>query len=78
MRRDVKKNSDINKVLKNTIKTNKPEFIEVIIKPDQKIIPKLQFGNPIEDISPLLPREEFLKNMLIKTAERSKKIFEAN
>ena len=74
----IKKNSDINKVLKNTIKTNKPEFIDVIIKSDQKIIPKLQFGNPIEDLSPLLPREEFLKNMLIKTAERSKKIFEAN
>ena len=33
--------------------SNKPEFIEVLLKPDQKIVPKLQFGNPIEDLSPL-------------------------
>lgn len=74
----IKKNTDINNVLRNTIRTNSPEFIEVMIKPDQKIIPKLQFGNPIEDLSPLLPRKEFLKNMLVKTTKRSKKIFETN
>ena len=32
---------------------------ELIEKENQKIIPKLQFGNPIEDMSPLLNREEF-------------------
>ena len=35
--------------LKKPIMSNKPEFIEVLLKPDQKIVPKLQFGNPIED-----------------------------
>ena len=74
----INKNSDIAKVLKKTLNTNKPEFIEVMIKPDQKIIPKLQFGNPIEDLSPLLSRKEFAENMLVKTVNRSKKIFEAN
>ena len=66
-----------NKLIK-VIKSNKPEFIEVVLKPDQKIIPKLQFGNPIEDLSPLLSREEFNKNMLIQSVKRSDKIFEAN
>ena len=47
-----------------------------MLKPDQKIIPKLQFGNPIEDLSPLLPRKEFNSNMLVKSVQRSKKIFE--
>ena len=48
------------------------------IKQNQKIIPKLQFGNPIEDMSPLLPRKEFYENMDIPLISRSKKIFEAN
>ena len=54
------------------------EIIEVKINKSQKIIPKLQFGNPIEDMSPLLPREEFWKNMEVKLISRDKKIFEAN
>ena len=74
----IKDNSKIKKVLRNAIRSNKPEFIEVLLKSDQKIIPKLQFGNPIEDLSPLLARDEFKKNMYVKTISRSKKIFEAN
>jgi acetolactate synthase-1/2/3 large subunit len=74
----IKNNNKINSVLRKVLKSNRPEFIEVILKPDQKIIPKLQFGNPIEDLSPLLPREEFKNNMFVPTVSRSKKIFEAN
>ena len=64
--------------LDKIIKSKKAELVEVIVKPNQKIIPKLQFGNPIEDMSPLLPRKEFFKNMKIKKIKRDKKIFEAN
>ena len=74
----IKNNTMINSTLKKVLRSNKPEFIEIILKPDQKIIPKLQFGNPIEDLSPLLPRDEFKDNMFIKPVSRSKKIFEAN
>ena len=56
----------------------KAEIIEVRLKDNQKIIPKLQFGNPIEDLSPLLPRKEFYKNMDISLVGRNKRIFEAN
>jgi hypothetical protein len=48
------------------------------IKDNQKIIPKLQFGNPIEDLSPLLSRKEFYKNMDISLTKRDEKIFESN
>jgi acetolactate synthase-1/2/3 large subunit len=71
-------NSKINSILRKTLKSSRPEFIEVMLKPDQKIIPKLQFGNPIEDLSPTLPREEFKNNMIVETVSRSKKIHEAN
>jgi acetolactate synthase I/II/III large subunit len=66
------------KNLNKVISSKKPEIIEVKLKEDQKIIPKLQFGNPIEDLSPLLPRKEFYKNMDISLIKRDKKIFEAN
>ena len=74
----IKNNEDIKNKMKKVLFSNKPEFIEVILKPDQKIIPKLQFGNPIEDLSPLLSRNEFNENMIINTVSRSKKVFEVN
>jgi acetolactate synthase-1/2/3 large subunit len=76
---EIRNNKDINKILSKVLKTNKPEIINVIINPDQKIIPKLQFGNPIEDLSPLLSRKELKKNMMIKLYnKKSKNYTEAN
>ena len=75
---EIKKNSDINKILKKTIRSKKAEFINVFIKPDQKIIPKLAFGSPLEDLSPPLPREEFLENMMINTIDKNKNLTESN
>jgi len=73
----IKNHKDFDK-LKKIINSKKAEIIEVSLKKDQKIIPKLQFGNPIEDMSPLLSRKEFFENMDIKSIKRDKKIFEAN
>jgi acetolactate synthase I/II/III large subunit len=73
----IKNHSDLKK-LNKIISSNKPEIIEIKLRNNQKIIPKLQFGNPIEDLSPLLPRSEFYKNMDISLIKRDKKIFEAN
>ena len=58
-------------MLDKILNSRKPEFVNVIIDPNQKIIPKLQFGNPIEDLSPLLPRSEFKKNMIIPLLNES-------
>ena len=76
---EIKNNKKIDKILAKVLNSKKPEFINVIISPNQKIIPKLQFGNPIEDLSPLLSRSEFKKNMIIPTLERKSLDFsEAN
>jgi acetolactate synthase-1/2/3 large subunit len=64
--------------LKKIISSKKAEIIEVNIKSDQKIIPKLQFGKPIEDLSPLLNRKEFFNNMDIKIYKKKSAIIEAN
>ena len=54
------------------------KFVNILIKPDQKIIPKLQFGKPIEDLSPLLNRKEFLKNMQIEEISSDSNLIEIN
>ena len=68
-------NKQIDKVLNKVLNSKKPEFVNVIIDPNQKIIPKLQYGNPIEDLSPLLSRLEFNKNMIIPTLKKNLKNF---
>jgi acetolactate synthase-1/2/3 large subunit len=73
----LKTHKDLNR-LKKIIKSKRAEIIEVNIKSDQKIIPKLQFGKPIEDLSPLLPRNEFLSNMSTKIYNNKSIIVEAN
>ena len=73
----LKTHNDLSK-LKKIISSKKAEIIEINIKNDQKIIPKLQFGKPIEDLSPLLNRKEFLKNMGIKIFKNKSNIIEAN
>ena len=75
---EIKNNSEIDKILSKTIKSKKAEFINIFVKPDQKIIPKLTFGSPLEDLSPKLPREEFYENMEVKSVKRQDKITESN
>ena len=60
--------------IKTIVKSKNSEFIEIKIKQNQKIIPKLQFGNPLEDMSPLLTRKEFTENMEVPTIDKNKKI----
>ena len=44
---------------------------DVKIPCGQKIIPKLEYGKPIEDASPLLDRQEFSENMIVNPWEPS-------
>lgn len=74
----IKKNSEIKKIIKKVLLSNKPEFIDVFVSPSQKIIPKLSFGDPIEDLSPKISRKDFNKNMIVKPVYRNVKIIETN
>ena len=73
----IKNHNELKKIPK-ILNSNKPEIIDIKILENQKIIPKLQFGNPIEDLSPLLKRDEFNQLMEVPLASRNKKILEAN
>ena len=75
---EIKNNSNIDKVLKKAINSKNAEFINVFVKPDQKITPKLTFGSPLEDLSPQLSRDEFYENMIIKPVNKDKNLTESN
>ena len=65
---------DLKSRLNKLISKTGPVFIEVLIDPNQTISPKLEFGRPIEDVSPLINRSIFDKLMIsnrkIKKANR--------
>ena len=75
---EIKNNNDITKKITKALKSKKAELINVLINPNQKIIPKLSFGDPIEDLSPKISRKEFNNNMIIGSVGRSKNITESN
>jgi acetolactate synthase-1/2/3 large subunit len=68
---EIKNNKEIDKKLKKVLNSKKFEFINVIVNPNHKIIPKLHFKNPIENLSPLLSRSELKKNMIVPVLEES-------
>ena len=51
--------------------SKEPVLCNLELKADQKNIPMLKYGRPIEDQNPLLDREEFLENMIIKPLPQS-------
>jgi acetolactate synthase-1/2/3 large subunit len=45
-------------------------LVDVIIDKEQKLLPKLEFGNPLEDMSPYLSDKEIKNNMIIDMIPR--------
>lgn len=66
----ISSNSEIQDTLRN-IPFHKPYLIELVIDEDLRINPMLKFGRPLEDMNPLLNRDEFLNHMIIQPLEIS-------
>ena len=62
---EIEKNYQIDERIRWSINNTQPTLCNVMIPEDAKVWPKLVFGRPIEDMHPLLPRDEFRKNMII-------------
>ena len=54
---------EIDKKLTEFLNSTGPYILEILINEKEQIIPKLEFGKPFYDLSPLLPRDE-LQNSL--------------
>ena len=55
--------------IKEVIEYNGPILCNIQILSEQKMIPKLTYGKPIEDSEPLLQREELRESMIIDPLE---------
>ncbi len=62
--------------IQEVLSSEGPHIGEIMMDPDQPLTPKLSsvklpdgriMSKPLEDMSPLLPRDEFRKNMIVKT-----------
>lgn len=62
----IKNHQEIRKKIKMVLDSKEAVLCDVLLDKGQKLIPKLEFGKPIEDLSPYLDREEFKKNMIAK------------
>lgn len=68
----IKNHKNLKSILKKVISSKSAIFVDVLVKPDQKIVPKLEFGRPIEDLSPKLSDKEFEKEMVVETLRKTK------
>lgn len=63
---NIRGSKNLEQNLINVFKDNKPSLCNVVIGENQRVIPQVKFGKPNEDPEPLLDRNEFYKNMIIK------------
>ena len=61
----IQKNYQIDERIRWSLNNTQPTLCNVMIPEDAKVWPKLVYGRPIEDTHPLLPRDEFHKNMIV-------------
>lgn len=64
-------NRDLESIVGRVLTQEGPVFCDVEIRPDHRVTPQTKFGRPIEDSEPLLDRNEFLANMIVKPEEVS-------
>lgn len=64
---------EMDKKLDFIIKSRKPQLCELELDENQRTVPMLKFGRPIEDTNPLLERKEFFENMIVKPVKESLK-----
>ena len=74
--------SEINKKLNKVLAAKGPVLCNVVLDKGQKIMPRVSptrtnngkfIGKPIEDLTPLLPRKEFMANMIVKPVKEPEK-----
>lgn len=58
-------NDVIDSVVRAVMAHDGPILCDVRIPHEHRVVPQSRFGRPIEDADPLLPREVFLRNMIV-------------
>lgn len=69
----IARNAEARGRIGEVLQTDGPVFCNVEVRPEHRVVPQVKFGRPNEDLEPLLPREEFLENMIVKPLDVSLK-----
>lgn len=69
----INSNREVPERIREVFSNEEPIFCNVEIHPNHRVVPQVKFGRPIEDSEPLLDRQEFFKNMIVKPLEVSLK-----
>ena len=62
---EINNHNELDEKLDHVLNSKKPILCEVKVSEKQKVIPKLEFGRPIHDLSPRLEKNELKTNMII-------------
>ena len=62
----ISKNRDIRKHIQAVLESEGPFLCNVDIGTEHRVVPQVKFGRPNEDLEPLLERQEFVNNMIVK------------
>lgn len=65
------RNRDLQGGIREALAATGPVFCNLEIRRERRVIPQVKFGRPIEDPEPLLDRQEFLANMIVKPLPES-------
>ncbi|MBI1905655.1 MAG: thiamine pyrophosphate-binding protein [Rhodocyclales bacterium] len=71
--RHLRRNDQLQSGLRDALALPGPVLINVEIPAAHRVTPQVKFGRPNEDSEPLLPRGEFLANMIVPALEVSQK-----
>ncbi len=66
---EINKSTNCSQEIFKIINSEKAALCNVIISSSARVVPQVKFGKPNEDMEPLLPRDVFLKNMIVKPQE---------
>ena len=69
----ISQNDEVRDHIREALNIEGPSFCNVEISPRHRVVPQVKFGRPNEDPEPLLGRQEFLENMIVKPLDVSLK-----
>ena len=67
----VSKNRGVCNGIRKALDIKGPVFCNIDVGSEHRVVPQVKFGRPNEDLEPLLERQEFLKNMIVKPLDVS-------
>lgn len=70
--RVIAKNADLDDSISACLGETGPAFCDVKVDSKQRVEPQVKYGRPLEDAEPLLPRDQFMKNMIVVPLEVSR------